>query len=64
MIADAELKEQLKEFAADCFERCQKRRVFMGEVLGIDFPEEVLPLSIPARFCRVFSGAEYCFIRP
>ena len=45
VIADAELREQLKEFAPDCFERCQKRRVFMGEVLGIDLPEEVLPLS-------------------
>ena len=45
VIADAKLREQLKEFAPDCFERCQKRRVFMGEVLGIDLPEEVLPLS-------------------
>jgi Xaa-Pro aminopeptidase len=45
VIADAELRTQLKEFAPDCFERCQKRRAFMGDVLGIEVPEEVLPLS-------------------
>ena len=28
-----------------CFARCQKRRAFMIDVLGIDLPEEVLPLS-------------------
>jgi hypothetical protein len=55
VIADAELRRKLKEFAPDCFERCQKRRSFMSNVLGIELPEEVLPLSntcaiVPAFF--------------
>ena len=45
VIADSELRSKLKEFAADCYERCQKRRAFMRDVLGIELPEEVLPLS-------------------
>ena len=45
IVADAELRAQLKESTPDCFERCQKRRSFMGDVLGIELPEEVLPLS-------------------
>lgn len=33
----------------DCFARCQMRRTFMIDVLGIDLSEEILPLSnIPA----------------
>jgi hypothetical protein len=45
VIADAELRTKLKESAPDCFDRCQKRRSFMSNVLGIELPEEVLPLS-------------------
>jgi Xaa-Pro aminopeptidase len=45
VIADSELRAQLKESAPDCYERCQKRRSFMEDVLGIELPEEVLPLS-------------------
>jgi len=45
VIADAELRRKLKEFAPDCFDRCLKRRSFMSDVLGIELPEEVLPLS-------------------
>lgn len=45
VIADAELRENLKESAPDCYARCQKRRSFMADVLGIELPEEVLPLS-------------------
>jgi len=45
VIADAELRTKLKEAAPDCFDRCQKRRSFMNDVLGIELPEEVLPLS-------------------
>jgi len=45
VIADAELRRKLKEFVPDCFARCQKRRSFMSNVLGIELPEEVLPLS-------------------
>jgi hypothetical protein len=45
VIADAELRRKPKESAPDCFERCQKRRSFMSTVLGLELPEEVLPLS-------------------
>ena len=45
VIADSELRGKLKTFAPDCYDRCQKRRSFMSDVLGIDLPAEVLPLS-------------------
>ncbi|MGC2661258.1 MAG: hypothetical protein WA324_25170 [Bryobacteraceae bacterium] len=45
VIADGTLRAQLKEAAPACYERCQRRRTFMGQVLGIELPEEVLPLS-------------------
>jgi Xaa-Pro aminopeptidase len=44
-IADGELRAKLKESAPDCYDRCRKRRSFMSDVLGIELPEEVLPLS-------------------
>ena len=44
-IAGEELKNNLKETAPDCYKRCSKRRAFMTDVLGIDLPDEVLPLS-------------------
>ena len=57
VVADGELRSQLKEFAPDCYGRCQKRRTFMSDVLGIGLPEEVLPLSntcgiVPPFFLR------------
>lgn len=45
VVADAELRSNLKASAPECYQRCQKRRSFMREVLGIELPEEVLPLS-------------------
>jgi Xaa-Pro aminopeptidase len=45
VIADAELRAQLKESSPECFTRCQARRQFMSTVLGIELPEDVLPLS-------------------
>jgi hypothetical protein len=49
VLADADLRKQLKNDYPDCYARCQKRRKFMIDVLGIEMPEEVLPLSnIPA----------------
>jgi hypothetical protein len=49
VLADANLRKQLKDAFPDCYARCQKRRKFMADVLGIEVPEEVLPLSnIPA----------------
>jgi hypothetical protein len=45
VISDAELRTKLKASFPECYERCQKRRSFMGDVLGIELPEEALPLS-------------------
>ena len=49
VLAGKELRKQLQSAFPDCYARCQKRRKFMTDVLGIELPEEVLPLSnIPA----------------
>ena len=49
ILADSDLRQQLREDWPDCYERCQKRRSFMSQILGIELPTEVLPLSnIPA----------------
>jgi Xaa-Pro aminopeptidase len=49
VLADAELRQQLRGLYPSCFARCQQRRTFMTDVLGIELPDEVLPLSnIPA----------------
>ena len=45
IIADADLRQRLKIEYPDCFDRCQARRTFMINVLGIDLAEEILPLS-------------------
>ncbi|MDG1709452.1 MAG: M24 family metallopeptidase [Emcibacteraceae bacterium] len=45
VIADECLRNALNEKYPECYERCQKRRSFMIDVLGIDLPEEILPLS-------------------
>src|ERR1700721_2050996 len=36
VVADQELRAKLKKSAPDCFERCQRRRSFMNDVLGIE----------------------------
>lgn len=49
VLADNDLRRQLQENFPACFARCQQRRQFMQEILGIEIAEEVLPLSnIPA----------------
>jgi hypothetical protein len=45
VIADETLRHQLQEQFPACFARCQERRAFMMDVLGIEVPEEVLPLA-------------------
>ena len=45
VLADAELRRSLQTLYPACFARCQKRRAFMMDMLGIDLPEDVLPLS-------------------
>ncbi len=49
VLADEELRKQLKDAFPYCYARCQKRRKFMTDVFGIELPEEILPLSnVPA----------------
>ena len=45
VLADATLRQQVQEAWPECYERCQNRRSFMQDILGIDLPAEVLPLS-------------------
>ncbi len=44
-IADAALRQELAAAHPGCYARCRARRRFMQETLGIELPEEVLPLS-------------------
>jgi hypothetical protein len=49
VLADASLQRELKAAHPACHARCLRRRAFLAEVLGIELPEESLPLSnIPA----------------
>jgi hypothetical protein len=49
VLADETLRGQLQTDYPDCLTRCQQRREFMANVLGLKLAEEVLPLSnIPA----------------
>jgi Xaa-Pro aminopeptidase len=45
VVADEDLRRDLAAQFPDCFARCQERRQFMAEVLGLELPEEILPLS-------------------
>lgn len=45
VIADSTLRQTLAADYPDCYARCQQRRDFMQNVLGIALPDEVLPLS-------------------
>ncbi|MDD2475445.1 MAG: hypothetical protein PHI32_06000 [Dysgonamonadaceae bacterium] len=45
VIADRNLRNHLKEEYPEIYGRCMKRRSFVIDVLGINLPEEILPLS-------------------
>lgn len=45
VIADEALREQLKELYPEVYDRCIQRQKFMRKALGINLPDEVLPLS-------------------
>lgn len=44
-LADAALREQIRAIAPGCWARIQARQEFMRKELGIQLPDEVLPLS-------------------
>ena len=44
-LADAALREQICAIAPGCWARIQARQEFMRKELGIQLPDEVLPLS-------------------
>jgi Xaa-Pro aminopeptidase len=55
VIADETLRRQIAAEFPECYSRCLKRRAFMMDVLGIQLPEELLPLSnIPAIVAPLF----------
>jgi Xaa-Pro aminopeptidase len=54
VLADAELRQTLERRYPDCYARCQRRRSFMIEELGIELGEEVLPLSNTAAIVPPF----------
>jgi hypothetical protein len=45
VIADEALRRRIQVEYPECFARIEKRRDFMVNVLGVDLPREVLPLS-------------------
>jgi hypothetical protein len=49
VLADRDLRNEIRQRFPECYARCQARRSFMAETLGIELADEVLPLSnIPA----------------
>lgn len=49
VVADEKLRNEIKEISPSCYQRIKARQKFMREVLNINLPEEVLPLSdLPA----------------
>jgi Xaa-Pro aminopeptidase len=44
-IADASLRSELNKQFPECYARCIARRNFMESTLGLNLPEEILPLS-------------------
>lgn len=45
LIADTALQSELRKYNPDCLQRCLARRSFMRKTLGLNVPDEVLPLS-------------------
>ncbi|WP_283682017.1 M24 family metallopeptidase [Parablautia sp. Marseille-Q6255] len=45
VIADKALREEVKRIAPTCYQRIEARKQFICDVLNINLPEEVLPLS-------------------
>ena len=45
LLADGTLRSEIRDMFPGCYSRCQKRREFMINHLGLEVPAEVLPLS-------------------
>lgn len=54
VLADAQLRGSLERLHPECYARCQRRRRFMMEELGLELGEEVLPLSNTATIVPPF----------
>ncbi|HOJ11425.1 MAG TPA: hypothetical protein PK733_12660, partial [Clostridiales bacterium] len=54
IFADEKLREELKSQYPDVYNRIQKRREFMIEVIGINLSDDVLPLSNAQAICHPF----------
>jgi hypothetical protein len=62
IIADDNLRQQIKEKAPDCFERMEARRKFMIEELKVNIPEEALPTSDLCCICFPFMADTSCIL--
>lgn len=51
VIADKRLQEEVKMLSPKCWERIEQRRDFMKNVLNVDLPDEVLPMSDLSAVC-------------
>jgi hypothetical protein len=51
VVADAELREEIRKISPSCYERIQIRRRFFKETLHIKLADEVLPLSDLGGIC-------------
>lgn len=54
LLADENLREQIKEAYPNLWNRIEERRAYMKEVLGIQLSEEILPTSMATAYCRPF----------
>lgn len=45
VVADEKLRDEVRKISPSCYARIEARQKFMRDVIGIDVPDEVLPLS-------------------
>lgn len=59
ILADEKLRKKLSDDFPACYERCQKRRKFMKDILSIHLPEEsIAPVEYTGNRASVLSCAE------
>lgn len=54
VIADDNLRKEIRENYPEMFDRMQQRRTFLTEVIGIQLAEEILPMSNSIGLCRPY----------